>query len=61
MAIDHVLYPTKKKEESICFHTGDLLYFSSTLQPHCLNPNPTQIAFVDPFVSEAIAQCTKYS
>ena len=23
MAIDHVLYPTKKKEESIYLHTGD--------------------------------------
>ena len=25
------------------------------------NSNPTEIAFVDPFVGEAIAQCTNYS
>ena len=42
MAIDHVLYPTKKKEESICFHVGDLLYFSSILQPHCPTLTLTQ-------------------
>ena len=42
MAINHVLYSTKEKEESICFHIGDLLYSSSILQPQCPTLTLTQ-------------------